>query len=41
MGFKDISFAQTIFRDIKEIKDIEEVKEGHGEGSFVVVRGVK
>lgn len=41
VGFKDTSFAQTIFRDINEIRYIEEVKEGHGEGSFVVVRGVK
>jgi ubiquinone/menaquinone biosynthesis C-methylase UbiE len=40
-GFRDITFAQTIFRDLNEIRDIEEAKEGHGEGSFVVVRGVK
>jgi ubiquinone/menaquinone biosynthesis C-methylase UbiE len=40
-GFKDISFAQTIFRDLNEINEIESVKKGYGEGSFVVVKGVK
>ncbi|MGB7293410.1 MAG: class I SAM-dependent methyltransferase [Thermodesulfobacteriota bacterium] len=41
VGFRDISFVQTIFRDSNEIGDIEELKEGYGEGSFVVARGVK
>jgi ubiquinone/menaquinone biosynthesis C-methylase UbiE len=41
VGFKDISFAQTIFRDLDEINYIESVKKGYGEGAFVVVKGVK
>ena len=40
-GFKDFNFTQTIFRNSAEIKDIEPVEEGYGEGSFVVVRAVK
>jgi len=40
-GFSGISFAQTIFRDLSEIKASEPVKEGYGEGSFVVVSGLK
>ena len=39
--FKNFIFAQTIFHDLKDIKSAEAVKEGYGEGSFVVVRGVK
>jgi ubiquinone/menaquinone biosynthesis C-methylase UbiE len=41
VGFRDISFAQTIFRDLNEINDIESIKKGYGEGAFVVVKGVK
>ncbi len=40
-GFDDFFFTQTIFRDLKDIKDIEPVLPGHGKGSFVVVRAVK
>lgn len=40
-GFDDMVFTQTIFRDLKEIKDIEPVLPGHGKGSFVVVRALK
>ncbi|WP_424355926.1 class I SAM-dependent methyltransferase [Methanobacterium sp. MBAC-LM] len=39
--FKDFSFRQTLFKSGEELKDIEPVKKGFGEGSFVVVRGVK
>mgnify|MGYP000884142628 CR=1 FL=1 len=39
--FKDFSFRQTLFQQRNELKDIEPVKRGYGEGSFVVVRGVK
>jgi len=38
-GFKNFSFTQTIFRNLDEISDVEPVKKGYGEGSFVVVRG--
>ncbi|MCK4456776.1 MAG: class I SAM-dependent methyltransferase [Thermoplasmata archaeon] len=41
VGFKDFTFAQTIFQSLAEIDDIEPVREGYGEGSFVVVKGLK
>ena len=41
IGFKDFSFMQTIFNNLPEIKEIEPIKEGYGEGSFVVVRAMK
>ena len=40
-GFKVFNFAQTIFHNLAEIKGIEPVREGYGEGSFVVVRALK
>lgn len=40
-GFADLEFRQTLFRPLDELQEIEPVKEGHGEGSFVVVRGRK
>lgn len=40
-GFKGFDFTQTIFHNLAEIKGIEPVREGCGEGSFVVVRAVK
>jgi len=40
-GFKVFNFAQTIFHNLAEIKGIELVREGCGEGSFVVVRAAK
>jgi len=40
-GFGGFSYAQTIFQDLDEIESIEPVFEGYGDGSFVVVRGVK
>jgi SAM-dependent methyltransferase len=39
--FRNFTFTQTIFRNLKEINVVEPVKEGYGEGSFVVVRGIK
>jgi ubiquinone/menaquinone biosynthesis C-methylase UbiE len=41
VGFKEFNFKQTIFRSLKEIKNVELVKEGYGEGSFVVIRARK
>ncbi len=38
-GFKNLSFTQTIFRNLDETSDVEPVRKGYGEGSFVVVRG--
>jgi ubiquinone/menaquinone biosynthesis C-methylase UbiE len=40
-GFQNFSFTQTIFHNLIEIEGIEPVKEGYGEGSFVVIRAVK
>jgi SAM-dependent methyltransferase len=40
-GFKGFDFTQTIFHNLGEITGIEPVKEGYGEGSFVVVKAVK
>jgi ubiquinone/menaquinone biosynthesis C-methylase UbiE len=40
-GFHDFSFTQTIFHVLSEIRDIEPVKNGYGEGAFVVVRAIK
>ncbi|MCK4329727.1 class I SAM-dependent methyltransferase [candidate division WOR-3 bacterium] len=39
--FKNFSFTQTIFHNLAEIRNIEPIKEGYGEGSFVVVRARK
>ncbi|MBN2571684.1 MAG: class I SAM-dependent methyltransferase [Ignavibacteriales bacterium] len=41
VGFKNFSFSQTIFNMLNEIKGIEPVKEGFGEGSFVVINAFK
>lgn len=40
-GFNDFYFTQTIFKNLDEIKEPEEVKKGYGTGSFVVVSGIK
>jgi SAM-dependent methyltransferase len=40
-GFRDFGFSQTIFRPLQEITDIEPIKDGYGEGSFVVVKARK
>ena len=36
--FSDFVFRQTIFKPLDEIKELEPVKEGYGQGSFVVIR---
>ena len=41
VDFKGFNFAQTIFHNLTEISDIEPIKAGYGEGSFVVVRAIK
>ena len=40
-GFGNFNFTQTIFHNPVEITDIEPIKDGYGEGSFVVVRAIK
>ena len=41
VGFKDLTFKQTIFKTLSRTTRDEQVKPGHGEGSFVVIRGRK
>jgi len=40
-GFGNLVFRQTLFRPLSDMVEVEPVKEGHGKGSFVVVRGEK
>ncbi len=40
-GFSDYEFAQTIFRSLSDIKKVEPVKPGYGEGSFVAIKAKK
>jgi len=40
-GFKNYEFRQTIFNTLDKINQTEKVKEGHGEGSFVVIKAQK
>ncbi len=40
-GFADFSFRQTLFRPLSELHEAEPVREGHGRGSFIVVRAAK
>jgi len=39
-GFMRFTFTQTIFHSLREISEVEPVKAGYGEGSFVVIKGV-
>jgi len=39
--FKYFQFRQTLFNHLNELKHIDTVKKGYGEGSFIVVKGVK
>jgi len=41
VGFKNFNFSQTIFHNLSKIRAIEPIKEGYGEGSFVVIRAIK
>lgn len=40
-GYNNLKTCQTLFSDPKELKSVEPVKEGYGEGSFVVISGQK
>ncbi|MBN1149738.1 class I SAM-dependent methyltransferase [candidate division WOR-3 bacterium] len=40
-GFRDLKSVQTVFRGLKEMDSEEEALEGHGKGSFVVLRAIK
>ena len=41
VGFKNFKYNQTIFHGLSDIKKVEPVKPGYGEGSFIVVRAEK
>lgn len=40
-GFQQFSFCQTLFGPVADMREPDPVKEGHGEGSFVVIRAEK
>jgi ubiquinone/menaquinone biosynthesis C-methylase UbiE len=40
-GFRDFEYVQTLFGDLDDIDEVQEVREGHGEGGFVVVKATK
>jgi ubiquinone/menaquinone biosynthesis C-methylase UbiE len=40
-GFRKFKFRQTVFNELDKIKQTESVKEGYGDGSFVVIRAQK
>ena len=40
-GFGDLTFSQTIFKNLSDIDRLEPVKSGYGEGSFVVIKAIK
>jgi SAM-dependent methyltransferase len=40
-GFSGFVFRQTLFTPLDEMKEADPVREGHGQGSFVVVKGIK
>jgi len=40
-NFQKMRFVQTIFHPLSEIKNIEPLKKGYGEGSFVVINAFK
>ena len=41
LKFRNIEVVQTIFKKLEEINEIEEVKDGYGEGGFVVISATK
>ncbi len=40
-GFSKFVFRQTLFKALDGMTDVDPVQEGHGRGSFVVIRGIK
>ncbi len=40
-GFKKFEMVQTLFHKLDEVREVEPVKPGYGEGSFVVIKAVK
>jgi hypothetical protein len=40
-GFRDLTYAQTLFHDLDNIKTLEPPMQGYGEGSFVIIKSIK
>ena len=40
-GFKNFEFKQTVFSTLDKINQVEKIKEGYGEGSFIVIKAQK
>jgi SAM-dependent methyltransferase len=40
-GFIDLKFTQTIFHHLSEIKKLEPIQKGYGDGLFVVIKALK
>jgi SAM-dependent methyltransferase len=40
-GFENFGFRQTLFCPVSEMQRPDKIKEGHGEGSFVVIKAEK
>jgi SAM-dependent methyltransferase len=40
-GFKQFSFCQTLFGPVADMKEPAQIKEGYGEGSFVVIKAAR
>jgi SAM-dependent methyltransferase len=41
VGFKQLSYSQTLFHPLDEIDEMEIPKPGYGEGSFVLIKSIK
>ena len=41
VGFKQLSYSQTLFHPLDEIKEVESPQPGWGKGSFVLIRSIK
>ena len=41
IGFRNIEFVQTLFGELKNITEVQDFKQGYGDGSFVVVKAEK
>ena len=40
-GFTDLTWVQTLARPLKEIRRIEAIRPGYGQGAFVVVKAIR
>jgi ubiquinone/menaquinone biosynthesis C-methylase UbiE len=40
-GFNILSFSQTLFNDLDSITEVQPVKPGYGEGSYILIKAIK